>query len=66
MLVLDVETLKVNKIADLPFPFRTDNQSYAESKGVILSLVATKDRGLCLVRFTVSTNQLEIVAERLK
>ena len=66
MLVLEVETMKVSKIADLPFPLRTDNQSYAESKGVTLSLVDTKDRGLCLVRFKVSTNQLEIVAERLK
>ena len=66
VLVFEVETANIRKIADLPFPIKCENQSYAEREGVALSLVDTKDKGECLVRFTVETNKLELVAERLQ
>ena len=65
MLLYDFDQNDIQKVGDLPFSMKSDNQSYMEQEGTALSLVDTKDRGLCLVRYTVSSNKFDIVAERL-
>ena len=61
--IMNAKRKTMKKIAHAPFAFHCLGQAYAMRDGLVYSLVNNREKGVCLVRFEVTSKSFDVIAE---